>query len=48
MLGFEDIRNNQTINVYVEKADEALKALGYTEHSFAHIMMVTVRTEYIY
>ena len=30
MLGFEDIRNNQTINVYVEKADEALKALGYT------------------
>lgn len=47
MLGFEDIRNNQTINVYVEKADEALKALGYTEHSFVHIMMVTVRTEYI-
>ncbi|MDY3092766.1 MAG: hypothetical protein SOW61_08185 [Erysipelotrichaceae bacterium] len=41
MLGFEDIRNNEAINVYI---DEALKALGYTEHSFVHVMMVTVRT----
>jgi NADH:ubiquinone oxidoreductase subunit E len=27
--------------VYITKADESLKALGYTEHSFAHVTKVS-------
>lgn len=40
MLTFEDIRNNIQIRTYIEKADEALGAIGYTEHSFAHVTKV--------
>lgn len=29
---------------YIRKADEALKELGYTEHSFAHVEMVAQKT----
>lgn len=39
-MTFDEIRNNEDIKVYITKADEALKALGYTEHSFAHVMKV--------
>ena len=39
-MTFEEIRNNRDINVYITKADEALCALGYTEHSFAHVTKV--------
>ena len=28
------------IRTYIEKADEALAALGYTEHSYAHVTRV--------
>ena len=36
-LTFEDIRNNEEIKVYIKQADASLVALGYTEHSFAHV-----------
>ena len=36
-LTFEDIRNNEEIKVYIKQADTSLVALGYTEHSFAHV-----------
>lgn len=36
-LTYQDIKNNEEIRIYIEKADESLKALGYTEHSFAHM-----------
>ncbi|MBQ8721423.1 MAG: HD domain-containing protein [Paludibacteraceae bacterium] len=36
-LTFEDIRNNEEIKVYIKQADMSLVALGYTEHSFAHV-----------
>lgn len=36
-LTYQDIKNNEEIHIYIEKADESLKALGYTEHSFAHM-----------
>lgn len=39
-MTFEEIKNNHDINVYITKADEALRALGYTEHSFAHVAKV--------
>jgi metal-dependent HD superfamily phosphatase/phosphodiesterase len=34
---FESIKNNADIRTYITRADESLKALGYTEHSFAHV-----------
>ena len=36
-MTFNDIKNNDDIKTYITKADEALAALGYTEHSFAHV-----------
>lgn len=42
MLTFNDIKNNQQIRTYITKADEALKALGFTEHSFAHVTKCAV------
>lgn len=40
-LTFEEIRTNFAIKTYIKKADEALSALGYTEHSFAHVLRVS-------
>ena len=37
MLTFKDIKNNPQIKTYIKKADEALEALGFTEHSAAHV-----------
>ena len=40
MLSFEDIKNSEIIKTYIRKADESLVALGFTEHSFAHVGLV--------
>ena len=40
-LTFNEIRTNLAIKTYIKKADEALSALGYTEHSFAHVLRVS-------
>ena len=42
MLTFEELKHNNTVNTYIKKADESLVALGYTEHSFAHVTKVAV------
>ena len=47
MITFETIRNNQDIKTYISRADESLKALGYTEHSFAHVGKVSENAAYI-
>ncbi len=39
-ITYEAIRNNEAVNTYIRKADESLIALGYTEHSFAHVARV--------
>ena len=39
-ITFEDVKHNRSINAYIKKADESLVALGYTEHSFAHVTKV--------
>ena len=41
MITFEEIKNNERIKTYIKKADESLIALGYTEHSFAHVTKVS-------
>ena len=47
MITFEEIKKNEAIRTYIKKADEALSALGYTEHSFAHVGKVTTSVRYI-
>lgn len=37
MVHFNDIVNNPEIKAYIRAADASLCALGYTEHSFAHV-----------
>ena len=46
-LTFEDIKKNEAVNTYIQKADESLIALGYTEHSFAHVTKVAETAAYI-
>lgn len=40
IITYEDVKKNSTINTYIEKADETLLALGFTEHSFPHVCKV--------
>ena len=47
MLTFEDVKNNAAIRTYIQRADESLIALGYTEHSFAHVTLVAETAGYI-
>ncbi len=42
ILTFDDVRKNERINAYIKKADESLLAMGYTEHSFAHVTKVAL------
>ena len=47
MLTYEDVKNNAAIRTYIQRADESLIALGYTEHSFAHVTLVAETAGYI-
>lgn len=47
MVTFEEIKNNKDINTFITLADKSLLALGYTEHSFAHVGKVSKDAEYI-
>lgn len=47
MITFEQIREDPTIRTYIEEADALLEALGYTEHSFAHVGRVADTAGYI-
>ena len=40
MIRFDMLRKNEEINTYIKAQDESLSALGYTEHSFAHVTKV--------
>lgn len=47
MVTFEEIQKNESIRTYIQKADESLIALGFTEHSFAHVGIVAQNAGYI-
>ena len=47
MLTFEQIKHNEMIRTYIQRADESLTALGFTEHSFAHVTLVAETAGYI-
>ena len=37
MITLEILKRNEAVNTYITAADESLIALGFTEHSFAHV-----------
>lgn len=39
-MTFQEIARNENVRTYIQRADESLVALGYTEHSFAHVTHV--------
>lgn len=39
-ITLEDVQKDEAIKCYIQKADESLVALGYTEHSFPHVCKV--------
>lgn len=47
MITYEQIKKNDAIRTYIQKADESLAALGFTEHSFAHVTKVAENVKYI-
>ena len=47
MIRLEDLKNNEDVRVLIERADASLKALGYTEHSFAHVTKSAETAGYI-
>lgn len=47
MLTYEHLTKNEAIKIYISRADESLAALGYTEHSFAHVLHVARMAGYI-
>ena len=47
MLTYREIRENENIRTYITRADASLRALGYTEHSFAHVSKVAENAAYI-
>ena len=46
-MTYQDIKNNDEINTYIRQADQSLSALGYTDHSFAHVTLVAEKAGYI-
>ena len=47
MVTYEMIKNSPAVKTYIEAADKSVGALGYTEHSFAHVGMVAANARYI-
>ncbi len=46
-MTYEQIREDSAIRTYISQADASLIALGFTEHSFAHVTAVAEKTGYI-
>lgn len=47
MVTFESVKKSERIKSFIKKADESLIALGYTEHSFAHVTKVAETAGFI-
>ena len=44
---YQDLRESEVVKTYIQKTDESLIALGYTEHSFAHVTRVAELASHI-
>ena len=47
MVTYDQIKNDEAVKAYITAADESLRALGYTEHSFSHVQRVALTAAYI-
>lgn len=47
MITLEALKSNEKVNTFIKQADASLIALGYTEHSFAHVTHVAETAAYI-
>lgn len=47
VVTFNEIKHNQTIRCYIDEADRSLRALGFTEHSYAHVTKAAKTAEMI-
>lgn len=43
MITYDKIRENEDLRILIAAADQSLAALGYTDHSFAHVGIVADR-----
>ncbi len=46
-MTFEEIKRDPAIRAYIAQADVSLEALGFTEHSFAHVTRVAETAAYL-
>ena len=46
-MTFEEIKHNQAVRTYIAQADKSMQALGFTEHSFAHVTRVAETAGYL-
>ena len=46
-MTYNEIKKNKAIHNYIAAADASLAALGFTEHSFAHVSAVAEKAGYI-
>lgn len=47
MITYEQIKSDPAIRTYIAQADASMAALGFTEHSFAHVTRVSETAGYI-
>lgn len=47
MLTYDELTKSDAIRTYIIRADESLTALGFTEHSFSHVVHVAETAGYI-
>ena len=40
LITLDDVRNNETVRVYIQQANQMLYAMGYTEHGLRHAGLV--------
>lgn len=46
-MTYDQVRQDAAVRTYIKRADMTLEALGFTEHSFAHVTQVAERAAYI-
>lgn len=44
VITFNDVKHNNEINTYIKYADKVMEAMGYTEHSFAHVTKTAIQS----
>ena len=40
-MTYEQVKKDHAVQVYITQADASMEALGFTEHSFAHVTRVS-------